>query len=150
MKTVTEMRETAGKTMHTIAGSSKKAVYAAVGAPIVAGKRIAGYTGRLSKSAQKAFETWIAEGERVTEQVREGKVVEELKERVDFEQLQGRVEKLRDQLEDVLSNWRASFKPEKAEEASEAEEPAAKPAAKKSAPKKAAAAKAEAAETTSA
>jgi hypothetical protein len=135
MKTATEMRDAAGKTMHTIADTSRKAAYAAVGAPVAAGKRIAGYTGKVRKTAQSTFEAWIAEGERVTTQLREGKVVEEIKERVDFEQLQGRVEKLRDQLEDVLSNWRESFKPEKAEKASE--ETVSKPASKKSTAKKA-------------
>ncbi|MFH1104905.1 MAG: hypothetical protein V1757_08210 [Actinomycetota bacterium] len=147
MKTATEMRETAGKTMHSIAGTSKKAALAAVGAPVVAGKRIAGYTGRLTKTAHKTIETWIAEGERITEQLREGKVVEEIKERVDFEQLQGRVEKLRDQLEDVLSNWRESFRPDKAEKPSTEEDQATKPAAKKPAAKKASAAKAGVAES---
>lgn len=146
MKTPTEMRETAGKTMHTIVGTSKKAALAAVGAPVVAAKRIAGYTGRLTKGAHKTFESWIAEGERITEQLREGKVVEEIKERVDFEQLQGRVEKLRDQLEDVLSSWRASFKPEKVEEAAKDQEQATKPAPKPAAKKSP---QAEAAETTS-
>jgi NADH dehydrogenase/NADH:ubiquinone oxidoreductase subunit G len=130
MKTATEMRDAAGKTMHTIADTSRKAAYAAVGAPVAAGKRIAGYTGKVRKTAQSTFEAWIAEGERVTTQL-----VEEIKERVDFEQLQGRVEKLRDQLEDVLSNWRESFKPEKAEKASE--ETVSKPASKKSTAKKA-------------
>jgi len=96
MKTTTEMRESAGKTMHGIADTSKKAALAAVGAPVVVGKRIAGLTGRVTKSAGRAIETWIAEGEKVTEQLREAKMVEEIKERVDFEQLQGRVEKLRE------------------------------------------------------
>jgi len=137
MKTVEEMRESATKTMHGLADTSKKAAFAAVGAPVAAGKKIAGLTGKMSKSAQRTFENWISEGERVTEQLREGKVVEEIKERVDFEQLQGRVEKLRDQLEDVLSNWRDSFKPEKAETPAEADKPAEKPAAKKPAAKKA-------------
>jgi len=130
----TEMREKA-----------QKAAYAVVGAPVVAGKKIAGYTGKIGKTAQKEFENWVSEGERMTAQVREGKVVTEIKERVDFEQLQGRVEKLRDQLEDVLAGWRESFKPEGDEEAPAVEEqatavkpkkvPAAKkaPAAKKTA-----------------
>jgi hypothetical protein len=63
------------------------------------------------------FEKWVTEGERMTAELRQGKVVDEIKEKVDFDHLQGRVEKLRDQLEDVLANWRATFKPEKAEEA---------------------------------
>ena len=152
MKNVTEMKETAGKTMHTLAGTSKKAALAVVGAPVVAGKRVADVTGRFTKSAHRTFESWVTEGERITDQLREGKVVEEIKERVDFEQLQGRVEKLRDQLEDVLSNWRDTFKPEKTAKVSEGEETAkvsegektaATPATKKPTAKKAAAAQAE-------
>jgi hypothetical protein len=103
-----------------------------VGAPAVAKKRIASEKWR--KSARKEFDAWVTEGERLTGQVRDAKVVDDIKEKVDFDQLQGRVEKLRDQLEDVLSNWKATFKPEEKQEAK-------KPAAKKTTAKKAAAKK---------
>jgi ribosomal protein L12E/L44/L45/RPP1/RPP2 len=49
----------------------------------------------------------------------------------DFEHLQVQVEKLRDQLEDVLSTWRESFVP-----APQAAEPPAKATAKKTTAKK--------------
>jgi hypothetical protein len=88
----------------------------------------------MTKSAQKQFEAWVDEGEKITQQLRDGKVVEELKDRVDFEQLQGRVEKLRDQLEDVLANWRDTFKPQEAEKAEVVSKPK-QAAAKKPAPK---------------
>lgn len=135
---LTEMREKAGKAASAVAGASKKAAYAVVGAPAVAKKRVQKNSGKWRTSARKEFETWVTEGEKLTEQVRDGKVVGDIKEKVDFDQLQGRVEKLRDQLEDVLSNWKSNFKPEKAE----AKKPAAKKATKK-APAKKAAAKAE-------
>ena len=133
MKTVTEVRETASKKASGIAAATKKIAYAAIGAPSVAKKRIASEKWR--KNARKEFGTWVTEGERLTGQVRDAKVVEDLKDKVDMENLQGRVEKLRDQLEDVLSNWKDTFKPETKPET----EPAAKPAPKKTATKKTAA-----------
>lgn len=131
MKSPTEMRETAAKKMGDLADTGKKAAMAAVGAPVVAGKAIADWSGKMGKSAQKQFEAWVVEGEKLTQQLRDGKVVDEIKDRVDFEQIQGRVEKLRDQLEDVLSNWRDNFKPQDAEKAE------ATPKPKKAATKKA-------------
>ena len=143
MKSATEIREAAAKRMGDVAQTGKKAAYAVVGAPVVAGRRIADWSGRMTKSAQKQFEAWVTEGEKLTEHLRDGTVVDEIKDRVDFDQLQGRVEKLRDQLEDVLANWRDSFRPQDDEE--KAEKPKAatkKPAAKKAPAKKAAAKKA--------
>jgi len=142
MKSATEIREAATKRMGDLADTGKKAAFAVVGAPVVTGRRIADWSSRMTKSAQKQFEAWVVEGEKITDQLRDGTVVEEIKDRVDFEQLQGRVEKLRDQLEDVLANWRDSFRPheeEKAEVKAESKKPAAKkPAAKKPAAKPAA------------
>ena len=144
MKKATEIREAATKRMGDMAETGKKAAYAVVGAPVVAGRRVADWSGRVTQSAQKQFEAWVAEGEKITEQLRDGTVVEEIKDKVDFENLQGRVEKLRDQLEDVLANWRESFRPED-DEKPEDEKPkaAAKKPATKKAPAKKAAAKAE-------
>ena len=130
-----------------MAATSKKAAYAVMGAPVVAGRRIADYAGKVGKSLQKEFEAWVVEGERLSGEVSEGKMVSEIKERVDFENLQGRVEKLKDQLEDVLTNWKDTFKPgeskteaEETEDAAEEPKPAKKAAAKKPATKKATAA----------
>jgi hypothetical protein len=100
----------------------RKAAYTVVGAPVVAGRRIAETTGRVADTLRKELDEWADEGERMTARLRERPVVEELKERVDFEHLQGRVERLRDQLEDVLANWREGFTPHRAEPAP-AEEP---------------------------
>ena len=137
MKNATEIRETATKRMGDLADTGKKAAYAVVGAPVVAGRRIADWSNRMGKSAQKQFEAWVAEGEKISEQLRDGTVVEEIKDRVDFENLQGRVEKLRDQLEDVLANWRENFRPEEDEKAeAKPKVVAKKPAAKKPAAKK--------------
>ena len=135
MKTVAEMRESAKDRVDDFSDSSRKAAYAVMGAPVIAGRRIAEYAGRMSKSMQKELETWITEGERLAGELREGKVATELKDRVDVDQLQERVEKLKDQLEDVLTNWKETFRPSEAEEPAPKKAAAKKPAAKKPAAK---------------
>ncbi len=149
MKTA-EIRDIAKDRVDDMAGSSKKTAYAVMGAPVVAGRRIADYAGKVGKTMQKEFDAWVAEGERLSGELREAKLVSEIKERVDFDQLQDRVEKLKDQLEDVLTNWRETFTPggdteeieePKVAEKPAAQKPAAKPAAKKAATKKPAAKK---------
>ncbi|MFQ5555004.1 MAG: hypothetical protein ACE5GC_06510 [Acidimicrobiia bacterium] len=127
---------------------ASKTLYAAVGAPMVAARRLHGYGSKLAEvgtriadEAQGRFDEAAKEGERLTKQVRERNVVEELQSKVDLDRVQDRVEKLRDQLEGALASWRESFA------ASEAAAPVKdeKPAAKKPAPKKTAAKKAPAA-----
>jgi hypothetical protein len=115
VETMTETKETAPKATAALVGATKKAAYAAMGAPVVASRHLGRLSGKARKGARREFEKWVAEGERMTAELRQGKVVDEIKEKVDFDHLQGRVEKLRDQLEDVLANWRATFKPEKAD-----------------------------------
>ena len=101
----------------------RKAAYALIGAPVWAAKRLAGLTSDLGDISRREIQEWIKEGERITKRLSDKKVVEELSERVDLEQIQDQVERLRDQLESVLGSWRDSFRPDK---------PAAKkPAARK-------------------
>ncbi len=144
MKTVTEMREAAEKRAGDIADTAQKTgkmlwegaqktAYAVIGAPKVATKRVAEYSTKMSDTARKEFDAWVTEGEKITAHLRDGSTLEELRERMDFDQLQGRVEKLRDQLEEVLANWRETFTPE---ETKDVAKPAPKPAAKKPAAKK--------------
>lgn len=101
----------------------KNAVYAAVGAPIVAAKalnvrletlrgELGSRTEGLSEKAQKVLEEWTNEGRQAVEKVSDGKVVDELAARVDFDQAREQVGKLRDQLEEMLATWRTSFRPE--------------------------------------
>jgi hypothetical protein len=102
----------------------KKALYAAVGAPIV-GYRMASETvselrsrlneeaDSLGKTAQTRMNKWAAEGEKVWNRLSDAKVVDEFASRVDFDQVSTQVNKLRDQLEDLLATWRSSFRPEK-------------------------------------
>ena len=118
----------------------RKAAYALIGAPVWAAKRLADLTSDLGDISRREMQEWIKEGERITKKLSDKKVVEELSERVDLDQIQDQVERLRDQLESVLSNWRDSFRPEAKKPA--AKKPAArKPATKKPAAKKPAAKK---------
>ena len=121
----------------------KKTFYAGIGAPVVAGRMAKDYAewvtaqgSKYGKLAQDRFEELSKEGQKVTKQLRDADVVEELQSRVDFDKVQDRVEKMRDQLEGALESWRESFTP--------ATKPvAAKPVAvKKPAAKKAPATKA--------
>lgn len=137
MKTVAEMRDATKERVEDIAATGKKAAFALVGAPVVAGKHIADYAGKGWKTLQKEFEAWVTEGERLSAEVREGKVVTEIKDRMDFDHLQGRVEKLKDQLEDVLANWRETFKPEGSSDETDEKPKAKKATAKKTTAKKA-------------
>ncbi len=131
---------------------TKSVLYAAVGAPVVAARKVGGKVSTMknrvgeeratrSKAAGAAIEGWAAEGEKVVTRVSEGKVVEEISSKVDLDQAKEQVSKLRDQLEDMLATWRTSFRPEKANEKTDEDEAESAPAAKKPAAKKPAASK---------
>jgi hypothetical protein len=143
---------------------TKKYIYAAVGAPVTAAKvaqtRVDEIRTKLTKNAEtfgkdlrKQVEEWAAEGEKLVNKIGESKALDDLSERVDLDQVQEQVSKLRDQLEDLLSTWRSNFRPVgAAKPAPKAEKivvtepkveakPAAKPAAAKPAAKKPAAKK---------
>jgi hypothetical protein len=128
-----------------------RAFYAAVGAPMVTGRKFMEFGESLF--AQTSIDdletagrelTGAIRDSRVAEQLQESvdllqevKVVEQIQERVDVDHLQERVEILREQLETTLHNWREQFtpgvagpKPVKVEV--EADTP---PAKKKAAPK---------------
>lgn len=139
--------------------SKKDVLYAAVGAPVAAAKAVNARFDTLRKTLgertedltdrfEKLVEEWAEEGRQVVGKVSDGKVVDELAAKVDFHQAREQVGKLRDQLEEMLATWRASFRPEgevaekkaepaeeKAEKAPAAKAPAKKPAAKKPAAK---------------
>jgi hypothetical protein len=133
---------------------AKNVLYAAVGAPVVAARKVSDQVselrGRVTKEtagytekAEKAIDGWASEGEKVVSQISEGKVVEEISQKVDLDQAKEQVSKLRDQLEDMLATWRQSFRPEQTEAKAPADKTAAKtsgkPAAKKPAAKSTAA-----------
>ena len=132
---------------------AKNVLYATVGAPVVAARKvgegvtvlrtkISEGTSGYGQAAEKAIDSWAVEGEKVVSRITDGKVVDEITAKVDLDQAKEQVSKLRDQLEDMLATWRSSFRPEKAMvevtevKASAAKAPAAKaPAAKKPASK---------------
>ena len=131
----------------------KSVLYAAVGAPVVAARKVSDQmsalrdkvskeTANYTEVAEKTIDGWAVEGEKVVSGIREGKVVEEITQKVDLDQAKEQVSKLRDQLEDMLATWRQSFRPEKTVPAAKPEvkpASAAKPAAKKPAAKTSAA-----------
>lgn len=146
---------------------AKKAMYAGVGAPVVMGRMVKDYGSKavdsyekLTDKAEKQFDTFATEGEKLTKKLQSGDVVEEIQSRVDLEKVQDRVEKLRDQLEGALQSWRESFTPAQPKDAAKkipvesapkaaAKKPATRTAAAKKAPaKKTATRKAPAAKTT--
>ena len=95
--------------MDTQKQNVKKAFYAAVGTPMVAGRKFIDFsTDLLTETSLEDLETAGREG---TGAIRESKVVEQLQVKVDVEQFQERVEVLREQLETALHNWREQFTP---------------------------------------
>ena len=104
--------------------TAKNVLYAAVGAPVVAARKVADAVAELrtslnkeadtlGKTANKRVTVWANEGEKLVSKITDAKMVDELTSKVDFDQVSTQVSKLRDQLEDMLATWRASFRPEK-------------------------------------
>lgn len=104
--------------------TGKNVLYAAVGAPVVAARKVAEAVTELRSSLNKEADTlgktankrvalWADEGEKLVNRITDAKMVDELTSKVDFDQVSTQVSKLRDQLEDMLATWRASFRPEK-------------------------------------
>ena len=102
----------------------EKALYAVVGAPVVGARKVGEQVDEIrsrlgkeatdiSKTATARFERWAAEGEKLINRLTDAKVVDDIASRVDFDQVSTQVNKLRDQLEDLLATWRTSFRPEK-------------------------------------
>ncbi len=132
---------------------AKKYIYAAVGAPVAVAKstqsrvdeiraKIEENLKSLSTDAQKRIDTWATEGETAVGRITDAKSIDELTTRVDFDQVQTQVNKLRDQLEDLVATWRSNFRPATEAPAKVEEKPVAKaPAAKAAAAKKPAAKK---------
>ena len=123
---------------------ARKAFYASIGAPVVAGRMVKDLADKLvakgsdyGDMAQKRFDEFSVEGQKVTKQLRDADMVEEIQSRMDFDKVQDRVEKMRDQLEGALEAWRDSFTPA-AKPVEVKKAPATKPATKKPATKAAA------------
>jgi hypothetical protein len=102
---------------------TKKYLYAAVGAQVAVAKsaqtKLETLVSKVNENAtsassdlQRRIDTWAGEGEQFLGKVTDAKAIDELTSRVDFDQMQTQVNKLRDQLEDIVSTWRANFRPE--------------------------------------
>ena len=114
----------------------RKTAFAMMGAPFVMGRQVKDVGTKLMDGAQTQIDEYATEGEKLTKQLKDRNVVEELEHRIHIDKVQDRVEQLRDQLENTLNNWRESFTPVEEATAKKAEP---KPAAKKAPAKKAAA-----------
>ena len=121
---------------------SQRVFYAMVGAPVVVARQLVDVGARVGETAGREYETWAKEGERVTRNVRKSEMVEELSNRVDMDQIQDQVEKLRDQIENALSSWREGFRPEKSGGATAKKVPVKKATTKRAPARKAPARKA--------
>jgi hypothetical protein len=120
---------------------AKKTAFATVGAPVVVARKVKDFSTKMMSDAQTRIDVYAKEGEKVTKQLKERNVVEELENRMNIDKVQGRVEQLRDQLENTLNNWRESFAPDEAPKKAPATPTAKKapatPTAKKAPAKKA-------------
>ena len=123
---------------------AKKTAVVVVGAPVVVSRKVKDFGTKMMTDAQGQLDEYAVEGEKVTKQLKDRNVVEELEHRINIDKVQDRVEQLRDQLETTLNNWRESFTPEEEKKAAPAAKKATatKPAAKKAPATKATATKA--------
>lgn len=126
-------------TTDTRTESVVRAFYAAVGAPLVTGRKLKEFG--TDFVADISLDDLESAGREMTGTIRGAKVVEQIQERVDVDQIQERVEMLREHLETTLYNWREQFTPTtetpgpvKVEVEAEASAPK-KAATKKTAPK---------------
>lgn len=123
--------------------NTKKYLYAAVGAQVAVAKsaqskleelmsKVNERSSSASEDVKGRIDVWAGEGEQFLGRVTDTKAIDELTSKVDFDQMQTQVNKLRDQLEDIVSTWRANFRPETKtpEKVTVSETAAAKPAAK--------------------
>ncbi len=97
----------------------KKSAFVAVGAPVMVARKVKELSTKMMADAQTQIDEYAAEGEKVTKQLKDRNVVEELEQRINIDKVQDRVEHLRDQLETTLNNWRESFAPEGEKKAEE-------------------------------
>lgn len=112
--------------------AAENVFYAVLGAPVVAGRGIANTSGKMVSIAKNEYEAFASEGRRLAERLSKNSVVDEINSRVDLDGVQDRVDKLRDQMEELLANWRDSFTPEsKKPKAKKVSKSTKKPASKK-------------------
>ena len=106
---------------------ARKALFAAVGAPVFVGKAVGeklserfadantkatDFREKFLKDARSEFEKWATEGEALVKKLQDREALEDLTQRVDVDQFQEQVGKLRHQLEDIIESWRSNFTPD--------------------------------------
>ena len=111
----------------TIKEEARKALFAAVGAPVFVGKAVGeklserfadantkatDFREKFLKDARSEFEKWATEGEALVKKLQDREALEDLTQRVDVDQFQEQVGKLRHQLEDIIESWRSNFTPD--------------------------------------
>ena len=124
--------------------STKKALYATVGAPVLTAKRVnekfQEMTAKLRDTDLTAeFDAWAAEGEKLFDRFADQPMIDEISSKLDDIDMPAQVGKLRDQLDEMVENWRKNFRPAdvavKVDETPKQDEAAKKAPAKKAAPK---------------
>lgn len=119
------------ETLETQRDAVTRVVYAAIGAPVVTGRKMKDMGSRFAVETASTIDEWAAEGRKVTERIQDQKVVEQVQEAVDLDQIQEQVERLRDQLETAMVAWRDNFVPARKPEAPAKKAPAKEAPAKK-------------------
>ncbi len=133
--------------------TTKKALFATVGAPVLTARRVnekfQEITSRLrdadlTEDLRAEFDAWAAEGEKLLDRFGDQPMIEELSSRFEDMHMPAQVSKLREQLDEMVESWRASFRPATESvkvpvEQSAATAPAAKSTASKATTKKPAA-----------
>jgi len=97
------------ETIETQQENAEKMFYAAVGAPVVFGKRFKDFGMTLLNDT--TFDDLEAAGREFATNLQDTKVVEQIQDSVDVEQFQEKVDVLREQLETLLTSWRDQFDP---------------------------------------
>ena len=122
--------------------ATKKALYATVGAPVLTAKRVNEKFQEITTKFREAdvakeFDAWAAEGEKLIDRFQP--TIDEWSAKLDDADVPAQVSKLREQLDDMVENWRKNFRPtdEVVTVPVKEEAPDTKPAAKKPAANKA-------------
>lgn len=126
-------------TQDKLRGNLEKTFFASIGAPFIAAEKSIEFVkstgehlktrredlmdvdvseraeelkGKALEELTTAIDAWAAKGEELLAGLKEQKMVEDISERVQLEQIQEQAGRLRSQLEDLVENWRANFAPE--------------------------------------
>ncbi len=100
--------------------TTKKALYVTVGAPVLTARRVNEKfqeitsklrDANLGADLRKEVDAWAAEGQKLVDRLGNQPIMEEFSARIDDIDLSSQVGKLREQLDEMLENWRQNFRP---------------------------------------